>query len=330
MQLIDTVAPAHEHSPDLLPLSIAFSDYDRTRPLVDGRIVPHGISPSYMLDDIAQFCVRPVYEEFDVAEMSFSWYCAARDRGEPVIALPVFPLRMPVHAYMFCRTDAPYTNPRELRGKRIGVIGYRFTVNLWLRGIVQDHYGVRPEEMKWISTLANEGAGFVYPDGLDITVIPDADPQTMLLDGTVDAVFSPVILPGISSGDPRLRRLFPDSRGELAAYYAKTNILPITHTVVVSEALLAREPWIAERLLTAFREAQQVCDDAYLEPKYLSTFDAVLNLEEQRRDFGPIQYVHGLKRNRHIVETFVRYAHEQGYIKKPLDVDTLFAPVGND
>lgn len=152
----------------------------------------------------------------------------------------------------------------------------------------------------------------------------------MLLDGTVDAVFSPTILDGITNGDPRLRRLFPDARAELVSYYKKTNILPITHTVVVGEALLAREPWIADSLLAAFREAQKVCDDAYLEAKYLSEFDAVLNLEAQRRDFGQTQYVHGLKRNRHIVETFVRYAHEQGYIKNPLNVDTMFAPVNND
>jgi 4,5-dihydroxyphthalate decarboxylase len=329
MQLIETAAPARK-STQLLPLNIAFSDYDRTRPLVDGRIVPEGIAPRYVLDDIAQFCVRPVYEEFDVAEMSFSWYCAARDRGEPVIALPIFPLRMPVHAYMFCRSDAPYASPRDLRGKKIGVVGYRFTVNLWLRGIVQDHFGVKPEEMSWVSTLATEGAGFEYPAGLDISVMPDADPQEMLLDGTVDAVFSPVILAGIANGDKRLRRLFPDSRAELAAYYAQTKIVPITHTVVVSEALLAREAWIAGSLLTAFREAQRVCDETYLEPKYLSTYDAVLNLEEQRRDFGDTLYLHGLKRNRHIIETFVRYAHEQGYTKRLLDVDTLFAPVGND
>ena len=330
MQVIETATPARERATGLLPLNIAFSDYDRTRPLVDGRIVPEGIAPKYVLDDIGQFCTRPVYEEFDVAEMSFSWYCAARDRGEPVIALPIFPLRMPVQAYMFVRSDSPITSPRDLRGKKIGVQGYRFTVMLWLRGIVQDHYGVKPEEMSWVSTLANEGAGFVYPDGVDISVIPGAWPQQMLLDGTVDAVYSPTTLPGIVDGDPRLRRLFPDPRAELIAYYKKTNILPITHTLVVGEALLAREPWIAGRLLTAFREAQRVCDDAYLEPKYLSPFPAVLNLEAQRRDFGATQYVHGLKGNRHIVETFVRYAHEQGYIAKPLDVDTLFAPVDND
>jgi hypothetical protein len=82
--------------------------------------------------------------------------------------------------------------------------------------------------------------------------------------------------------------------------------------------------------LTAFREAQRVCDEAYLETKYLSQFDAVLSVEAQNRDFGATQYVHGLKRNRHIVDTFVRYAHEQGYIAKLPDVDALFAPVSND
>jgi 4,5-dihydroxyphthalate decarboxylase len=328
MQLIES--PARGRATDLLPLNIAFSDYDRTRPLVDGRVVPEGTVPRYTLDDIAQFCVRPVYEEFDVAEMSFSWYCAARDRGEPVIALPIFPLRMPVQAYMYCRSDAPYTSPRDLRGKKIGVLAYRLTVMLWLRGIIEDHYGVKPEEMSWVSTMANEGAGYVYPAGMDISVAADADLEQLLLDGTVDAVFSPTTLPGIANGDPRLRRLFPDPHAELLNYYQKTNILPITHTVVVSEALLAREPWVADSLLAAFREAQRVCDEAYLEPKYLSSFDAVLSLETQRHDFGATQYVHGLKRNRHIVETFVRYAHQQNYIKNPLDVDKLFAPVTND
>jgi 4,5-dihydroxyphthalate decarboxylase len=325
MQLIDS--RARERVTDLLPLSIAFSDYDRTRPLIDGRVVPEGTAPTYTLDDIAQFCVRPVYEEFDVAEMSFSWYCAARDRGEPVIALPIFPLRMPVLAYMYCRSDAPFTSPADLRGKKIGVLAYRLTVMLWLRGIIEDHFGVKPEEMSWVSTMANEGAGYVYPKGMDITVVPDGDLQQMLLEGTVDAVFAPTTLPGIANGDGRLRRLFPDARAALADYYAKTNILPITHTVCVGEALLERAPWVAGKLLTAFRKAQQICDEAYLEPKYLSSFDAVLNLEESRHTFGERQYVHGLEPNRHIVETFVRYAHAQNYIKTIPDVDSLFASV---
>jgi 4,5-dihydroxyphthalate decarboxylase len=311
----------------LLPLDIAFSDYDRTRPLVDRRALPAGIEPTYTTRDIGDFCHRPVYEEFDAAEMSLSWYVAARGRGEPVIALPIFPLRMPVQAYMYTRSDAPYTSPTELRGKRIGVMGYRFTVMLWLRGIIEDTWGVRPSEMTWVSTLAAEGAGFVYPKDVPIEVRAGADPQQLLLDGDVDAVFSPVVLQGIIDGDPRLRRLLPDARAACADYYAATKIFPITHTIVVGEALLRREPWIAASLVDAFERAQELCDRDYAEPKFLSAPDAVLTLEAARRDFGSPLYAHRLAPNRHVLETFLRYAHAQGYIARPLDLDTLFAPL---
>jgi hypothetical protein len=81
-------------------------------------------------------------------------------------------------------------------------------------------------------------------------------------------VFAPTTLPLVASGDQRLRRLFPDSRAALADYYKNTNILPITHTVCVGEALIERAPWVADSLLAAFGKAQLVCDEAYLEPKY--------------------------------------------------------------
>ena len=313
-------------SADDLPLSIAFGDYDRTRPLLDGRVRPAGVAPTYTTAWIGHFCTRPVYEEYDVAEMSLSWYLAARCRGEPVIALPIFPLRMPVHAYMFCRADAPYKSPRDLIGKRVATPGYRYTVNLWLRGILADIYGVTPQALLW-TTCETEGAGYVAPPGIAITVRPGDHPQRLLLDGEVDAVFSPEILPGIETGDPRLRRLFPDAQAELAGYVRSTGILPITHTIVIGEALQARAPWLGASLMTAFRAAQKISDDAALEPKYFSSPNALFMVEEARRAFGPNPMVHGLTpANRHILQTFIRYAHDQGYITEPPAVDSLFAP----
>jgi 4,5-dihydroxyphthalate decarboxylase len=309
-----------------LPLRVAFSDYDRTRPLVDGSVPMRGIAPTFTLDDIGQFCIRPVYEEFDVAEMSFSWYVMARDRGEPVIALPIFPLRMPVLSYLFCRSDAPFRTPADLKGGRVATEAYRLTVNLWLRGICNEHYGLAPHDVEWFSSFKEEGAGFVIPKSVRVT-LDAGDAEELLLAGKVDAVFSPTIPRRFGAGDPAIRRFFTDHEAEHAAYYRKTKIVPITHVMVVGEALLEREPWIVSSLLDAFRAAQAAVDEAYREPKFLSFPGALGALEAQRALLGPTLYTHGLEGNRHVLETFVRYAHEQGYIKRRLDVDGLFAPV---
>ena len=313
-------------SAQALDLLIAFGDYDRTRPLIDGRVRPRGVNPTYRTEWIGHFCTRPVYEEYDVAEMSLSWYVAARCRGEPVVALPIFPLRMPVHAYMFCRADAPYMSPRDLVGKRVAVPGYRYTVNLWLRGILQDVYGVSPDQIHWV-TGEREGAGYVIPPGIDVTLREGQHPETLLRNGEVDAVFSPEILPAIQQAEPWVRRLFPDAEAELAQYVKSSGILPITHTMVVGTALHARAPWLAESLMTAFREAQAIADEAQAEPKYFSDPAALFAVERQRARYGAHVYAHGMAApNRHIIETFVRYAHEQGYIDRRPSLEELFAP----
>src|SRR3954471_11001555 len=90
----------------LLPISMAVANYDRTRALLDGRVKPEGIALDAVARYVGEFCLEPVYEQYDAGEMSFSWYVMARRRGEPVMALPIFPLRMPVFAYVFVRSDS--------------------------------------------------------------------------------------------------------------------------------------------------------------------------------------------------------------------------------
>ena len=97
-------------------LDVAFAEYDRTRPILDGRVRPEGLKINLRTGWIGEFCVKPVYEEFDVAEMSLSWFIAAKARGEPCVALPVFPLRMAVLGYMFVRNDSPIVHPSQLVG----------------------------------------------------------------------------------------------------------------------------------------------------------------------------------------------------------------------
>jgi len=308
-----------------LPLRLAIAEYDRTRPLIDGRVKPEGITLTTASPHIAEFCNRPVYEEFDVAEMSLSMYVAAKARGDKVIALPIFPLRMAVLAYVFCRADAPYKHPGELKGKRIASIGYRYTVNLWLRGIFKDRYGISPEQVTWV-TGEQEGAGYVVPKGIDVRIVKGRTPGELLLAGEVDAVLGPEAPIEYLKGDTRIRRIFPDARGECAQYFRDTGIFPTTHTVVMSEASWKAKKWVAEPLVNAFREAQRQTDAfLYANAKHSIFPDAVFYLEEERRVWGENPWPHGVAANRHTIETFVRYAHEQGYIDRRLAIEELFA-----
>ena len=311
-------------------VTLALAEYDRTRPLIDGRVKAEGLNLRINTAWIGDFCVRPVYEEFDAAEMSLSWYVMARTRGEPVISLPVFPLRMAVLAYVFVRKDSSYQKPADLVGKRVATKFYRITVNLWLRGIFQEHYGVRPQDLNWVITTPNEGAGFIMPPGVNIVKQSGASPEELLERGDVDAIFCPELPLEFLAGRSNMRRLFTNPQAEMENYVRKAGHVPITHTIVMKQALFEKSPEIARSLTRAFNNAQDMCDAYWnADPKHLSFADSVFFLEQQRALYGGSSYIQGLEKNRRTLETFVRYAHEQGYISRRPSIEELF-PLAED
>lgn len=309
---------------DLFPIEIAFGDYDRTRPIVDGRVKPEGIVLNSHTHWVGHFCRKPVYEEYDAAEMSLSWYVAARDRGEPVIAVPIFLLRMAVLAYVYVRSDSPITKPSDLIGKKIGARGYRQTVNLWLRGIFKEHYGFAPEQAIWVTSGA-EDAGYVVPENVPVEIDNGSDALENLKNGLVDAVFCTKVPKEFHNGEPWIRRLFPDTQEETQRLVRHSGIVPITHTLVMNKNLADREPWVAQSLFQMFVEAQKQADEIVQEnSKCISMVDSVFIVEQQRAAYGAHPYVHGIGPNRKVMETFVRYAHDQGYISREIPIEELF------
>ena len=314
----------------LYPINLALSDYDRTRPIIDGRVKPAGIALKVDTAPISEFCREPVYEKYDFAEMSFSWYLMARDRGEPVIALPIFPLRMAVWAYAYVRADSPITRPSDLIGKTIGMERYRFTVHIWLRGLFKEYYGLAPEQVNWI-TASEEGAGYVIPKHIRHEMRKGTTDRTTaeehLKNGVVDAIYCTMQPQPFLNGEPWIRRLFPDAQAEMHSFVRRTGILPITHTVVMNEPLSRREPWLAQSMYRGFVEAQHHADElCQTDPKMLSLADAVFIREQQQKVYGTDPYVNGIAANRKTVEAFVRYAHEQGYISRNIPIEELFVP----
>jgi 4,5-dihydroxyphthalate decarboxylase len=313
--------------PDDLELTLMLADYHRTRPLLSGEVAVEGVKLKPQRAVPGEACMRPVYEEFDIAEMSLSWYVMARCRNEPVIALPIFPLRMQIHPYIFCGAASGIEKAEDLKGRKIGMDEYRLTVGLWARGILREYHGVKPEDCQWF-TSAPERAGYQSPAGINITVV-DEPTEALLLRGEIDALIPPNIVPSFRAKDPRIRRVFKDIRGTVNEYFRKTKIFPITHTLVVRQSLFDEHPWLASSLLNAFTEAEKVCRKSYDYAKRSAFPSAVLILEEEEEIFGENPWGHGLTpENQVVLEKFVQYAEEQGYIPYRPELSDLFAPVG--
>jgi 4,5-dihydroxyphthalate decarboxylase len=162
-----------------------------------------------------------------------------------------------------------------------------------------------------------------------VTVV-DEPTEALLLRGEIDALIPPNIVPSFRAKDPRIQRLFKDPRATVNEYFRKTRIFPITHTLVVRQSLFEEHPWLVASLLTAFTEAEELCRKSYDYAKRLAFPSAVLILEEEEELFGKNPWAHGLTaENQVVLEKFVQYAEEQGYIPYRPELSELFAPVGN-
>jgi 4,5-dihydroxyphthalate decarboxylase len=315
-----------------LTLRLACGDYDRTLPLRLGTVRPEGVELEVLaLEPEEMFYRMARLRDFDVAEFSLSTYTVLRGRGEPLIAIPVFPSFAFRHSAIFVRDDAGIREPRDLVGKRVGVPKYHMTAAVWVRGILEDEYGVSPSDLHWFE--GGEGAAVkevdvTLPRGLRHELVPgDRTLGELLAVGELDA-FIGARRPAGAGGPARVRRLFPDFRRVERAYYEKTGIFPIMHTVVLKEELVQEHPWLPRALYAAFVEAKalayrRVADTAVL-PYVLPWL--VAEVEETRALMGDDPFPYGVSRNRKTVETLAGYSFRQGLAPRRLSAEELFCP----
>src|SRR4051794_35153308 len=104
-----------------LALSAALSDSERTRPLIDGRVLPEGVDliPT-VLHGSEMFWRQLRFGDFDVSEMSLSSLLISAARGDDRwAALPVFTMRKFFHTGILVRKAAGIVDAQHLRGKRV-------------------------------------------------------------------------------------------------------------------------------------------------------------------------------------------------------------------
>jgi 4,5-dihydroxyphthalate decarboxylase len=323
-----------------LELSIALSDNENTRPLIDGLVVPEGIRLTPTAVHPSEMFWRQLkFAEFDVSEMSMSSLTIATSHGPTDwVALPVFTTRSFFHTRILVRREAGIDKPADLKGKRVGVPEYQQTAAIWSRGVLQHEFGVKPGDVEWFMERPPEkshggATGFKPPAGVKLNYIsPTTDIGEMLLAGELDATL--LYLPGTNlvdrskanlAGSPHIRTLFADPAAEGRRYFAKTGIYPINHGVVVRRAILEKHPWLALNLFAGFRAAR--AEVAKRGQQYLHAFLEVGTLgDDAKRALASDPMAYGVKAARPVLETITQYVHEQGLTARRVGLEELFAP----
>ncbi len=318
-----------------LRISVAMGDYDRTRPLVDGRVQVDGADPVYMLLSPEEMFFRSMrHEAFDVCELSFSSYAVRTARGDcPYVAIPVFLSRMFRHTAIYVRKDR-VKNPEDLKGRRVGLPEYQLTANVWARAILHDDYGVAPEDIRWVrggieTPGRPEKIALKLPPGVAIESAPEGVTISDMLDrGEIDGFIAPRPPAGNALVNPNIGWLFDDPTAAAKDYFRRTGIFPIMHVVGVRKTLVEAHPWVPAALQKAFTAAKHVAFEALCDTS--ATKVTLPFVEEQlkaaRDTLGPDFWSYGVAGNEAAIDTFLRHHHAQGLSSRRLSVEEVFHP----
>ncbi len=319
-----------------VPITIACGNYDRTRAIRDGRVKVEGCAVTYLPlypEEIFHRAFK--FQEFDVSELSFSSYLRTVSAGNaPYIGVPAFVSRIFRHSGIYIRTGAGIEKPQDLRGKRVGVPEYQITAVVWMRGLMQHEYGVKPSEIHWRNGGQEEAGRHERTPlkpipGVDIQ--PLGEGQTlvgMLRDGELDALFTARAPSSFLRGEPHIRRLFADTRRAEQAYYKKTRLFPIMHLVGIRRTLCEKYPWLATSVYKAFCEAKGL---AMIDLRDVNALMVTLpwllaETEETAAVMGEDFWKYGVAENRPDIDALTQYAFEQGLIERKPKVEELFHP----
>ena len=287
--------------PDIPTLRIAIGDYPHTLPLKRGEIA----SPSLKLDFVA---VKPMHTAFkpmvrehayDASEMALVTYLQAKAYNKGLTLLPAAMLARFQHHTMLFNTERGKVTPENLAGKRIGVRSYSQTTAGWIRGILQNDYGVDFSAVQWVTFEDGHVGEAKEPAGV-IRAAKGKDITQMLIDGEIDAAIYGAAMPE----DRRLQSVIPDPEGAAKAWYAKYGLMPVNHMVVVTDELLRSKPEAVAELYRLLEVSR-------------ATAGAPKAGEPDPAPFGK-------ETNRRCLELLASYAVQQGLTPRKLGFEELW------
>ncbi|HKA34880.1 MAG TPA: hypothetical protein VKH64_16830 [Candidatus Binatia bacterium] len=310
-------------------LHLAFNPAANTKALFDGTV---GVKNAELklesqfaegLDNVGARHRKIIAGEFDGGELSISSFILARQRGMKLRGLPVFLSRKFRHRCMYFSAASPLKDPSGLSGKKITVHRYNATTPVWLKGILQNEYGVKPASVEWIVAEPDIAEESLRPPPPEIRVRLVSEPQTrehaieLVERGEIDAALEPY---DALATNPKLRRMFPDHRRAEEDFFRRNAVFPINHLFVLKEEVAARHPGVVGDILDAFKRAEAAAD------RYRGDKQKEEAAWECKVMDGPFEYSLNSGPARKSLETLFTYQIQQGISDKKPDLESLFFP----
>jgi 4,5-dihydroxyphthalate decarboxylase len=313
---------------DKLRLTVACGDYEIVRAIKEGTVKADGLD-LVMLTGMGpreRHWRMARHSEFDICEANVGAYFMERDHGVALTSIPVFLHRRFRHGFLFVNAKAGIREPKDLIGKKVGGTNFQPASNIWMRGILEEEYGLPHRQVTWV-VERSEDVAFTPPKNLRIEMVaPGKKLDVMLAEGEIPAMLSPEIPRLFLQGDKRIVRLFPNYKDIELGYFRKTGIFPIMHVTTIKQEIVDKYPWVPTNLVKAFEEAKNIAYRRIANPRMVPIAWVRTALEEQEEVLGADPWAYGLTpANRKNLETVLRYTHQQGMIGKMMPLDSLFA-----
>jgi 4,5-dihydroxyphthalate decarboxylase len=301
-----------------LSLKSAVGNYGHVLPIKQGNVRSDRLELSFVeVEPITRAFRRMCSSlEFDFCEMAFTTYAQALDFGKPITGLPIVVARGFHHGSIACNVRSGIKHPSELAGRRVGIRAYSQTTGVWVRGILQDEYGLDPNSVTWVTVEGSHVEEYQDPPNV-VRVNGDRSLAELLEAGEIEA--------GIglgASNSPDVQPLIADAGAAQAAWFKKTGIYPVNHMVVIQKSLSDQQPWLAGEIFDLFKRAKA----EYLERLRAGGAETAEDRRrvESMKIVGDDPLPFGVAANRAAMELGLRYAVEQKLVRRAYSMDELF------
>ncbi|MEU0447782.1 ABC transporter substrate-binding protein [Streptomyces tendae] len=221
--------------------TVAVRDYTHTIPLKTGRRGVENCTLEFPDIDPIHRAFAPMVRErkFDVSEMAIVTHLQAWEHGKGISLLPIAMSGRLHHNTLAQSPDGRINRPADLVGQRVGVRAYSQTTGMWVRGALQEDYGVEADQITWVTTEGPHVEEYAEPPNVERS---SGTLMQLLHAGDVAAVI----------GGSGLVPVVQDWETAGQAWAERHATVPINHMLTVRTDLLRSKPEVVRGIYDAF------------------------------------------------------------------------------